>query len=289
MAPLVQSSAFGEMVDLDVGPIDGEPFKLTSARSPLVSGSAPPSYSLGGALPVVDMTHPMTGELLRTEHLSVSASGDVGEVAVAEAHSDVETMQLHITELSNLLSLRAAGISSSASVEGTCCTGFTATGSSSFENGSLDCLIGAGLPIDPSPAPNTTILDGVGMRIVLNEQIVEGDAHKKLGLTVNAVHIHLDEALITGLGSLSGDIYFGQSKASLDCEGQIGGLTCLGDCDRNGTVAVHELVLAVSIALGKLPMSSCDAIDGNPHDDHAAINELVEAVSNALYGCPEAR
>jgi hypothetical protein len=289
MAPLVESSAFGEMVDLNVGPIDGDPFKLTSARSPLVRGSAPPSYSRTRALPLVDMTHPMTGELLRTQNVSVSASGDVGEVAVAEARSDVDTMQLHITELSNLLSLRAASISSTASVEGTCCTGFTATGSSSFEDGSLDCLIGVGLPIDPSPAPNTAILDGVGMRIVLNEQIVDGDAHKKLGLTVNAVHIHLEEVLITGLGSLSGDIYFGQSKASLDCEGQIGELTCAGDCDRNGTVVVHELVLAVSIALGKLPMSSCDTIDDNPQDQRVAINELIEAVSNALYGCPEVR
>jgi hypothetical protein len=278
------------MVDLNIGPLDGDPFKLTSARSPLVSGSAPPSYSLGGALPELSMTHPMTGELLSTDMMSVAASGGTGsQNNIALGNSEVDHLHLQITELSNLLSVHANHISSSAVVEGTCCTGFVASGQSMFSDGSLDCLIGSGLPIAGAPAPNTVMLDGAGMRIVLNEQIVEGDGRRSLSMTVNAVHIHLDQVLVTGLGSISGNIYLGQSTAGLDCEGQIGGGLCFGDCNRNLVVSINELITGVNIALGNMPMSTCTAMDGLPLDGGASINELITAVYNLLYGCPGTR
>ena len=60
---------------------------------------------------------------------------------------------------------------------------------------------------------------------------------------------------------------------------------CVGDCDGNGGVAINELVLGVTIALGSTDVSACPAIDADGHGD-ATINELIAAVNNALAGCP---
>jgi len=61
-------------------------------------------------------------------------------------------------------------------------------------------------------------------------------------------------------------------------------LFCAGDCNDSGDVNVAELIRAVSIALGNLPLDTCRNadIDGN---GRIAINELLIAVRNALDGC----
>jgi len=61
---------------------------------------------------------------------------------------------------------------------------------------------------------------------------------------------------------------------------------CLGDCNRNGSVTVDELVKGVNIALGSADLDTCPCFDGNS-DRQVAINELVGAVNSALNGCPQ--
>lgn len=63
-----------------------------------------------------------------------------------------------------------------------------------------------------------------------------------------------------------------------------GGAACPGDCDRNGAVAVNELVLGVNISLENAQVSQCVAMDTNDSGT-VAVNELVAAVGNALNGC----
>ena len=60
---------------------------------------------------------------------------------------------------------------------------------------------------------------------------------------------------------------------------------CYGDCNRNGAVAINELILAVNIALGLATTEKCPLADDND-DGAVGINELVRAVGRALYGCP---
>jgi hypothetical protein len=60
---------------------------------------------------------------------------------------------------------------------------------------------------------------------------------------------------------------------------------CAGDCDGSGSVAINELILAVRIALGELPITSCSAVDTND-DCMVAIGELITAVTRSLSGCP---
>jgi hypothetical protein len=59
---------------------------------------------------------------------------------------------------------------------------------------------------------------------------------------------------------------------------------CTGDCGRDGSVTVDELVKGVNIALGLLPVSQCDSFDCDG-DGEVAVNELIAAVNAALEGC----
>jgi hypothetical protein len=54
-----------------------------------------------------------------------------------------------------------------------------------------------------------------------------------------------------------------------------------GDCRQRRRVDVYDLVIGVSVLLGRLPVSSCPALDSNL-DGRAEVNEVVEAVRTAL-------
>src|SRR5215831_2308516 len=60
---------------------------------------------------------------------------------------------------------------------------------------------------------------------------------------------------------------------------------CGGDCDGNGSVEIHELVLGVNIAFGTAELSRCPAMDGDGSSG-VEIQDLVGAVGRALNGCP---
>ena len=59
---------------------------------------------------------------------------------------------------------------------------------------------------------------------------------------------------------------------------------CLGDCNRNGVVAINELVTGVNIALEAAPVTHCMALDSN-RDGLVQINELVGGTRSVLEGC----
>ncbi|MBI1817940.1 MAG: S8 family serine peptidase [Deltaproteobacteria bacterium] len=59
---------------------------------------------------------------------------------------------------------------------------------------------------------------------------------------------------------------------------------CLVDCDHDGMTTVDELVTAVKIALGELPLARCLAADAN-HDEQVTVEELTGGVRAALGGC----
>lgn len=54
-----------------------------------------------------------------------------------------------------------------------------------------------------------------------------------------------------------------------------------GDCDGDGFTRVNELILAVNIALGEMPLDACVTLDGNG-DGRISIDEVVAAVNQAL-------
>ena len=61
-------------------------------------------------------------------------------------------------------------------------------------------------------------------------------------------------------------------------------VTCVGDCHREGAVTLGDLVTLVNIALNPTQLTACEAGDANG-DQSIAVDEIVTAATNALYGC----
>jgi hypothetical protein len=59
---------------------------------------------------------------------------------------------------------------------------------------------------------------------------------------------------------------------------------CVGACDGGNSVTVNDIITMVNIALGNAHISDCEASDGNG-DGHITIDEILQAVNNALNGC----
>lgn len=62
-----------------------------------------------------------------------------------------------------------------------------------------------------SPAPNTG-LSALGISVILSEQVVAANS-----VTVNAIHISINNALLALIGGLSADIVVGHARASMTC------------------------------------------------------------------------
>jgi len=61
--------------------------------------------------------------------------------------------------------------------------------------------------------------------------------------------------------------------------------TCVGDCNRDRSTSIAELVTGSNIALGQMSIDECRGFD--PSGDGAVtIDELVGGVRSALHGCP---
>lgn len=61
--------------------------------------------------------------------------------------------------------------------------------------------------------------------------------------------------------------------------------SCVGDCGIDGEVTVDEIIVGTNIALGLTPVSECLAFDSSG-DQQVTVEEILQAVNNALTGCP---
>ena len=147
-------------------------------------------------------------------------------VLSGEAYSDVDglagtrtaTGMGRVTDLGTdlvlgtILDLNAGVIESEAAVSGDYGS-LLATGSSILTDVDLSVL-GAEVLIDANAAPNTVLFDALGIRIVLNEQIVGGNGIDDRTMEVNAIRISFDN-VAAGLGLLNGDIRIAHSYAEM--------------------------------------------------------------------------
>ena len=116
-----------------------------------------------------------------------------------------------------LLSIHADEVRSSAVIGGTCGSALTTTGSTSLVNAGVGGTLGLGLHIGADVAPNTVLLNLLGIRVVLNEQVTAGDGVTSSSLSVNAIHVSVANTLLHLLGRLNGDIVIAHSEASVVC------------------------------------------------------------------------
>jgi hypothetical protein len=209
------SSAYGESVSLTLTPLlPGPNVVVTSGPLPTVSGSAPPPYNLTDSVLTLSIAN-----VLSTGVLTVNASSDVDLLPgprFAAADATVNDLSLSIL---TALGVDATTIQSTAEVSGDF-GALVRIGTTTFEGLSI-----GGFPVlDLTPAPNTVLLDLLGISIIANEQIITGDGISNAGLEVNALHISfLNVPAILGstLGTLTGDIIISHSEAELTAEPNI--------------------------------------------------------------------
>lgn len=214
-ATTAASSAYGESITLNLLPLLGGGVSIDSGPTPSIAGSAPPAYSVQTSLADIAVDGSAgIGALLTTGVLKVEA--DSSEPAADQVHgrAEVDNAQLAVT---GLLGLTANTIVSDSSITGTCGSSLTTTGTTQIVGAGLSGLAALGLTVPPNPAPNTQLLDVLGIRVVLNEQIVSSDGVNTASLTVNAVHVYLTNSVLSLIGALSGDVVIAQSQASISC------------------------------------------------------------------------
>lgn len=84
------------------------------------------------------------------------------------------------------------------------------------------------------------------------------------------------------LGCSPLSVWIGLATGCSACEGEC--RECAGDCSGDALVAIDELVLGVSIALGRASVMSCSRFDPDG-DRSVSIAELIRAIANSLNGC----
>ena len=60
--------------------------------------------------------------------------------------------------------------------------------------------------------------------------------------------------------------------------------SCVGDCEGTQTVAIHDLVTLVDIALGTAQPSACPN-GGLPLGGNVNVAVIIQAVNSAMDGC----
>jgi uncharacterized repeat protein (TIGR01451 family) len=210
------SSAFGESVNVRVLPLLGGGIPLTSGPLPLAAGTAAPAFDHASSLASITVAPALTGPLLATRLLAVHAASGVPGVESVEADATVDNLALNLVGHLPLLTLGADVVRSTAGLAGSCADGPELVGTTSIVNARVAGLLGLGLSVSASPAPNTVLLSAPGLRVVLNEQIETSGAGVS-GLTVNAIHVSLYALPVAGLGLLSGDIVLSQSHVEIAC------------------------------------------------------------------------
>jgi hypothetical protein len=174
----------------------------TSAHSNSVSGEAfGVSVDAAGVVvgPTPHVVLPPDGGMVRDQILRISVpdvvtsatlevvtTGSIGAgTASAQSSATVEELNL----LNGLITARLVVAMSSSTADGGRAT-------SSAEGSALIGLsINGGAPADVTPAPNTRISPVPGVTVILNEQIFAGDGVHTSALTVNMIHVVLEDPL----------------------------------------------------------------------------------------------
>ncbi|HML94807.1 MAG TPA: DUF11 domain-containing protein [Thermodesulfobacteriota bacterium] len=211
------SSAYGVFAELDLLPLIGPAVSIDLGPVAPSAGSAPPDYTDSDTVLSASLSSGLVGSILSTGLLSTEASSDIGNDTTSSS-STVDGLNLSIVGLLPLLTIGADTVATTAEVTGSCADEtLTATGTTTIENAGAGGTLGLGLTIDSSPTPNFELINLLGIRVVLNEQIITGDGVNSRGITVNAIRIDLTDTVLSLIGALSGDIVIAQSQAEVVC------------------------------------------------------------------------
>lgn len=211
------SSSFGAFADLTLLPLLGPGINIDLGPVSTASGNAPPDYSDADTVLSTGISTGLTGNILSTGVLATNADSVIANDNTS-ADATVDDLVLSIVGALPLLTIGADTVVSTADVSGDCGAGsLTATGTTTIEGASVGGTLGLGLSIAVNPPPNFELINLLGIRVVLNEQIITGDGVTNRGITVNAIHVDLTNTILSLIGALSGDIIISQSQAQVQC------------------------------------------------------------------------
>ena len=212
--PAADSSAFGESVNLNLLPLLGGGIPISSGPLPQVSGNAPPAYAKTATQTSVSVSTSQTGQILGSGPIVVNAASSFPASPQAQADATVNNPTLG---LGGLLSLSGGIVYASAVISGTCGSSLSAVGTVNLTGVSAGGTLGLSLSIPTNPTPNTVLLNLAGITVILNEQQLSGNGTTTRTLTVNAIHVSVQNELLNLLGALSGDIVIGSAHANVQC------------------------------------------------------------------------
>jgi hypothetical protein len=159
-----------------------------------------------------------TGLLTSRSNANGSAPGDT---TAGTGRSQVNDLALDLFTRAGILpAITTLGLSADTITSTTSVTlngdNATLTGTSVFED--LDVSLLGLLNVDGAAnaqfSPNFVLFDGIGLRIVLNEQIIGGNGTTFQSLTTNALRLSFDDFLLGGR-LLTGDVIVANSFASI--------------------------------------------------------------------------
>jgi uncharacterized repeat protein (TIGR01451 family) len=211
--PVTHGDAYGEQISL----------KLQTLLATVQAGSGPLSSVSGDTSPFNKDASALSlsvglggyGTVLHTGLLL--SHTDSASPSQVSSNATVHDLGISLVPVATLLSLHADEVQSSAAVGGTCGTQLTATGLTTLVNAGTGGTLGLGLQIGATVPPNTVLLNLLGVRVVLNEQAVGGDGITSRSISVNAIHISVQNSLLGPLGRLTGDIVIAHSNAQVVC------------------------------------------------------------------------
>jgi uncharacterized repeat protein (TIGR01451 family) len=210
---VTRGSAYGEQISLKLQTLLAT---IQASSGPLssVSGETSPFNKDASALSVSVGLGPY-GKVLHTGLLlSHTDSASPGQVS---SNATVHDLGISLLPVVPLLTLHSDEVRSNAVIGGTCGSALSATGSTTLVNAGIGGTLGLGLHIGASVPPNTVLLNLLGVRVVLNEQIVGGDGVTSRAISVNAIHISVQNSLLGPLGRLTSNIVIAHSEAQVVC------------------------------------------------------------------------
>src|SRR5437773_63253 len=136
--------------------------------------------------------------------LGVVTTGSIGpNTATAQSSATVEQVNL----LNGVVAAQLVVAMSSSTADGS-------TATSTSEGSTLIGLsINGSPPTDVTPPPNTRISIPGGVTVILNEQIASGDGVHTSALTVNMIHVVLNDPLT---GTITGDIIVASAHSDVN-------------------------------------------------------------------------